>query len=84
MPNCKNDPNRNYVGNEPSPKGLGICAHAEKINSKKKGKDGNMWIVTETKKGVKKWTRYYVEKKDRPSPAKSATLFKEGTKKRRQ
>ena len=81
MPKCKNDPNRTYIGNEPSPKGLGICAHAEKINSKKKGKDGNMWIVTETKKGVKKWTRYYVEKKDRPSPAKSATLFKEGTKK---
>ena len=33
MPKCKNDPNRNYKGDEPSPKGLGFCAHAEKLNS---------------------------------------------------
>lgn len=58
MPKCKNDPNKNYEGNEPSPKGLGICAHAEKLNSKKKGKDGNMWIVKETKNGVKRWVKH--------------------------
>lgn len=62
MPKCKNDPNKSYEGNEPSPKGLGICAHAEKLNSKKKGKDGNMWIVTETKNGVKRWVKYDTSK----------------------
>ena len=81
MPKCKNDITRNYIGNEPSPKGLGYCAHVEKLNSKKKGKDGNMWIVTETKNKTKRWSKYFVEKKDRPSPAKSATLFKENEKK---
>lgn len=36
MPKCKNDTTRSYKGNEPSPKGLGYCAHAEKLNKKKK------------------------------------------------
>jgi len=44
MPQCKNDITRHYIGNEPSPKGLGYCAHAEKIGSVRKGKDGNEWI----------------------------------------
>ena len=35
MPKCKNDPIRSYIGNEPSPKGLGYCAHAEKLNKKR-------------------------------------------------
>ena len=30
MPLCKNDPKRKYTGDEPSPKGLGWCAHGEK------------------------------------------------------
>ena len=30
---------------EPSPKGLGYCAHGMKEGDKKKGKDGNMWII---------------------------------------
>jgi hypothetical protein len=63
MPKCKNDPSKNYEGNEPSPKGLGICAHAEKINSKKKGMDGNMWTVAETKNGVKRWIKYKKQEK---------------------
>lgn len=33
MPKCKNDNKRTYKGTEPSPKGLGYCAHAEKINT---------------------------------------------------
>lgn len=41
MPNCKNDPKRYYTGNEPSPKGLGYCAHAENVNTKKKGTDAS-------------------------------------------
>ena len=30
MPICKNDPSRKYKGTEPSPKGLGWCAHADR------------------------------------------------------
>ena len=44
MPYCKNNPDRTYVGDEPSPKGLGYCASAEKEGTVMKGKDGNMWV----------------------------------------
>ena len=54
MPPCKNDPKRNYKGTEPSPKGLGWCGHAEKIGSKRKGKDGNIWIV-KCFNSIKRW-----------------------------
>ena len=40
MPYCKNDPKKTYKGNEPSPKGLGYCAHCENIGRIKNGKDG--------------------------------------------
>ena len=63
MPKCKNDPKRTYKGTEPSPKGLGHCAHSEKVGKKMKGKDGNQWIITETKKGVKRWSKIKVMKK---------------------
>lgn len=36
MPKCINDPKKSYKGTEPSPKGLGYCAHSEKIGSEKK------------------------------------------------
>ncbi len=45
MPICKNDPKKTYKGNEPSPKGLGYCAHAEKLGVIRKGKDGNKWKI---------------------------------------
>lgn len=35
MPNCKNDSKKSYKGTEPSPKGLGYCAHASKVGLKK-------------------------------------------------
>ena len=54
---CINDKSRTYKGTEPSPKGLGYCAHAEKIDSKKKGKDGNIWIVSITKNKIKRWIK---------------------------
>lgn len=57
MPNCKNDPNRKYKGTEPSPKGLGFCAHGMKIGAVKKGKDGNKWEVREVKNGSKRWMK---------------------------
>ena len=48
--------------------------------TKKKGNDGNMYVVAVDKNGTKRWKKFFVEKKDRPSPAKSATLYNEGTK----
>ena len=58
MPQCKNDKTKSYKGTEPSPKGLGYCAHAEKLGQKRIGKDKNMWIVINTKNNVKKWIKY--------------------------
>ena len=60
MPLCKNDPKKTYKGNEPSPKGLGYCAHNENIGVIKKGTDGNKWIITITKKGIKRWIKYKI------------------------
>ena len=63
MPSCKNDPNRKYKGTEPSPKGLGFCAHSMKIGAVKKGKDGNKWEVRQIKNGSKRWMK--VKKNDK-------------------
>lgn len=52
MPPCKNNLKKHYVGNEPSPKGLGYCASGEKEGRMMKGRDGNMWI-----KKSGKWIR---------------------------
>ena len=38
MPECKKDKKRKYKGTEPSPKGLGYCAHTENLGTKKKRK----------------------------------------------
>ena len=57
MPKCKNDPTRSYKGSEPSPKGLGYCAHGMKEGDKKKGKDGNMWIIKKVKNGSLRWMK---------------------------
>ena len=57
MPKCKNDPSRSYKGTEPSPKGLGFCAHAMKVGAIKKGKDGNNWIIKKVKNGSKRWMK---------------------------
>ena len=58
MPKCKNSDKGTYKGTEPSPKGRGYCAKGEKVNKKMKGNDGNMWIINETKKGVKRWVKF--------------------------
>ena len=60
MPTCKNDSQRRYTGKEPSPKGLGYCAHAMKLGSRKKGLDGNTWIVKKISRGQKKWQRLII------------------------
>ena len=47
---CKNYDGSNkvgyYKGDEPSPKGLGFCAKYEVDGNIRKGKDGNLWEVT--------------------------------------
>lgn len=57
MPKCKNDSSRTYVGNEPSPTGLGFCSNGEEINTLREGKDGNFWKVSQDKNGKKRWTK---------------------------
>jgi len=57
MPICKNDPKKSYKGIEPSPKGLGYCAHAEKLTTIKKGLDGNQWKIEYTAQRVKRWVK---------------------------
>lgn len=57
MPKCKNDDKKTYIGTEPSPKGRGWCAHAEKIGTIKKGLDGFMWVIIRTVNNIKRWKR---------------------------
>ncbi len=57
MPYCIKDPKSTYKGSEPSPKGLGYCAHSEKVGTKMKGKDGNMWIIKSIGTNVKRWVK---------------------------
>lgn len=63
MPRCKNDQSKSYKGDEPSPKGLGYCAHAEKEGYRKKGKDGNIWEVKIVSSGSKRWVKIVKETK---------------------
>lgn len=55
MPFCHNDGSRSYKGNEPSPKGLGYCAHPEPLGSKKRGRDGRFWVIAADKNARKRW-----------------------------
>jgi hypothetical protein len=52
---CKNDATTKYKGTEPSPKGLGYCAHAQVLGSKKTGLDGKQYQVRADKNGIKSW-----------------------------
>lgn len=47
-----------YTGKEPSPKGLGLCAHDVKENTIHKGRDGKQWIVKTDKNGRHSWRRF--------------------------
>jgi len=55
MPVCKNDKTRNYKGDEPSPKGLGYCAHAENNYTIKKGKNKKLWRIVRDKNKRQRW-----------------------------
>jgi hypothetical protein len=79
MPKCKNDPSRTYKGTEPSPKGLGYCAHSVHKGSIKVGKDGNKWIIKLTKNGIKRWTKYKVIKTNNVFSKRFNKISKTGT-----
>ena len=57
---CNCDTDRFYQGNEPSPKGLGFCAHCIPENVTMKGFDGNLWENQKYKKG-KRWVKIRVD-----------------------
>jgi len=74
MPFCKNDPKKTYKGNEPSPKGLGYCAHAEDIGKIRTGLNNKKWIVSVTEKGVKRWIIYKKKNQNAIKKNKKCTL----------
>ena len=57
MPKCKDDNKKYYKGTEPSPKGLGHCAHTMKEGNIKDGRDGNKWIIKKDKNGRLSWKK---------------------------
>lgn len=63
---CKNDPKSHYKGDEPSPKGRGYCAHAEKVGTKKKGTDGGIWTVSTRGEKKQKYWKKPTSKKPTP------------------
>jgi hypothetical protein len=46
-----------YTGKEPSPKGLGYCAHLRAAGTRMRGLDGNMWIIKVDKNGRRSWKK---------------------------
>ena len=77
MPKCKNSPTGTYKGTEPSPKGRGYCAKGEKVNKKMKGNDGKMWIISETKTGLKRWIKFTNNKINSTKNSKKVTKTKQ-------
>lgn len=57
MPICLNDKTKTYKGTEPSPKGLGYCAHSEKLGTKKVGLEGKWWWIVKSINDIKKWVK---------------------------
>jgi hypothetical protein len=76
MPECIKDSKKYYSGDEPSPKGLGLCAHSEEVGTIKDGLDGNKWIIVKTLKNIKRWTKYNNEKVNQEKIVKNNELIK--------
>ena len=57
---CNCDHSRFYTGKEPSPKGLGFCAHCTPLNVTMKGLDGNLWENQKYSKG-RRWVKIRVD-----------------------
>lgn len=56
MPQCKNNNKKTYTGQERTPLGNGYHSSGEKINTKMKGTDNNIYVVKKRKTGVKYWS----------------------------
>lgn len=56
MPQCINNSNKQFTGNEKSPLGLGYTSVSEPVNKIMIGKDENFYIVKEYSNG-KKWSK---------------------------
>ena len=78
MPNCLNSKGT-YKGTEPSPKGRGYCAKGENVGKKMKGLDKNMWIISETKNGQKRWIKYTKKKIDSKKSSKKVSSTKKSS-----
>jgi hypothetical protein len=83
MPKCKNDPKASFLGSEPSPKGRGICAHAEKAGSTRMGKDGRKWTVATRKPNNQKYWKPTAKKKAAPKTVVGAIVEKKPTAKKK-
>ena len=79
MPLCKNSSYGYYTGKEPSPKGLGYCAHSERVGSLRRGNDGDMWIVQQDKNHRLSWKKVGTP----GTPKKKKTPQTPGTPKKR-
>lgn len=67
---CRNSPagvTKTYKGTEPSPNGLGWSAKYDDIAKKRKGKNGKMWQVVESRTGVRQWKSVTTKKGSRPA-----------------
>ena len=83
MPKCLNDATKTYVGDEFTPKGLGYSASGEKVGTIMKGRDGNDYIVHETKTCLK-WLKVKTEttpKTKEDSPKKETSSKKKNPQK---
>jgi hypothetical protein len=56
--NCKNDKNKKYKGTENTPLGFGYHAGGYDEGKKKKGKNGEYYIVVKNKNGNKRWKKF--------------------------
>ena len=56
LKHCICDKKKKFKGTEPSPKGLGHCAHCTEEGTIMKGKDGNWWKNTKYSKGIR-WVK---------------------------
>ena len=77
---CKNDKKKKYKGTEPSPKGLGYCAHGEKEGKKRKGRDGNKWVIKKISNGSLRWVKVTKVKVTKVKVTKVKKIKKELTK----
>ena len=81
MPKCINDSSKSYKGNEPSPKGKGFCAHAERVGAIKEGRNEKIWIVKQYSNGQKRWIPYRTTKQQNNNTIQNNNPIKQKGKK---